>query len=106
MGAKLGDNIDSDLNLPCHEGMSSFEITNNISNHFSKISKEYEPLDVTSLSTEIQNKLSIDPNEIPQISEFEVYKKILSSKTPNSSLPYDIPKRIIKEFAVELTTPL
>ena len=34
-----------------------------------------------------------------------MYNKILAAKKPNSSVPGDIPKKLIQEFSVEITTP-
>ena len=33
-------------------------------------------------------------------------QKILSAKKPNSTVSGDLPKKIVKEFSVELSTPL
>jgi hypothetical protein len=34
-----------------------------------------------------------------------VYDKILAAKKPNSCVPGDIPSRLVKEFAPDLTIP-
>ena len=47
-----------------------------------------------------------DMSVVPKLQEHEVFKKISKSKKPNSSVPGDLPKRIIKEFSCELATPM
>ena len=107
MGSKLGENITSDLNLPCHKGFSPSEVAEDIANHFSSISNKYKPFEWNDLSDEINKKIEdIKSEDIPQVTDFDVYKKILTAKKPKSSVPGDIPKRIIKEFSVEISNPL
>ena len=107
MGARLGEEINSDLNLPHHQNMTSQEISEEIATHFSLISQEYKPLNMLDLSSEIQNKInSINNSDIPQLTEFQVYKKLKEVKKPNSSVPGDIPKRLVQEFLTELAFPV
>ena len=59
------------------------------------------------LPSEIKQKIEIiDNSKIPHLLEHQVYKKIKSMKIPNSSIPNDIPKKIIEEFSVELSNPI
>ena len=107
MGAKLGESFHEEITLPCHDGMSTEAIVENIANHFCRISNEYKALEYTDLSHEILDKIiNVNKNDIPQVTEREVSVKIRSAKTNNSSIPGDIPKKIIQEFAVELVAPL
>ena len=72
-----------------------------INEHFAKICKLYPPLakDQINLSEINNNK---DPIKV--LSEFDTYKLLL--KYSKKSLgPGDLPQRIIKEFAPELSTP-
>ena len=48
----------------------------------------------------------MDVSVIPKLSEFEVYKKLCKAKKPNSSVPGDLPKKIIQEFSCELAQPV
>ena len=41
----------------------------------------------------------------PVLSVYQVYKKIIRSKKPNSSVPRDLPKKIIQHFPSELAVP-
>ena len=45
----------------------------------------------------------IDP---PDISEYEVYRKIRAAKKPKSGVPNDIPRLLVQEFAAELAKPV
>ena len=44
--------------------------------------------------------------DIPTLDEIDVYYKIKEAKKPKSGVPGDLPRKLIKEFAPELTTPL
>ena len=46
-----------------------------------------------------------NPDEIPDITDYAVYENIKKSKKPRSSVPGDLPRRIVQEFAPELATP-
>ena len=69
--------------------MTPEQSTGAIANHFSHISQEYPPLNVSSLPVRVQNKLKqpVDPSEIPQVSVEELYEKIKQSKKSKSALP-------------------
>ena len=43
---------------------------------------------------------------IPILSDFEVYEQIRKSKKPKSSVPGDLPRRLVKEFGPELAAPV
>ena len=43
--------------------------------------------------------------DIPIISDHAVYEVIRKSKKPRSSVPGDLPRRLVQEFGPELTTP-
>ena len=47
----------------------------------------------------------INPADLPVISDYEVYENIRRSKKPRSSVPGDLPRRIVQEFGPELATP-
>ena len=40
------------------------------------------------------------------LEEHYIYRKIKAAKKPNSSVPGDLPKQVVKEFAVELSLPV
>ena len=78
-----------------------------IADHFAAISQDYEPISISALSPKIKQALS-NPRcvgDVPTLQEYEVYRKICKAKKPNSTVPGDIPKRILREFSCELATP-
>ena len=78
-----------------------------IADHFAKISNEYEPICLEKFPPIVKEKLfNPDLAHVPLLSEYEVFKKICKTKKPNSSVPGDLPKRIIQEFSVELSAPV
>ena len=107
MGARLGEEVSNDLILPCHEDLTPQEIAEDIADHFSSISNEYKPFQWSDLPPEINKKVEeINSVDIPQVSDLEVYNKILTAKKTKSNVPGDLPKRLIQEFSVEISSPL
>ena len=43
---------------------------------------------------------------VPRLEDYQVYTKICKAKKPNSTVPGDLPKRIVQEFSCELSTPV
>ena len=86
--------------------LTTEESIEKIAEHFSKISQEFDPIDVSKLSPSLRLKLEKSDEKIPIIEEYQVYKKITVAKKPNSSVPGDLPKKVVKAFAVELAKPL
>ena len=84
-------------------GMSSKEQSEEIADQFASISKLYEPLE--SDGVEIPNMDENSP-PLPLFESYQIYKKIKSMKKKASSVPDDVPWRIITEFSVELAAPL
>ena len=75
--------------------------------YFSCISQEYLPLQLSTLPPCVQSYLStpISNQIIPRLSEFDVYSKIVRAKKPKSSVPGDLPRKIVKNFAHRLAAP-
>ena len=106
LGAQPGDSVDSSsFTLPDHENLSAAESAERIAAHFSSISNTFLPLSVSSLSSQVQEKLQ-SPGRAPKLSEYDVYVKIKKAKKPRSGTRYDIPKELINEFSPELAKPL
>ena len=78
-----------------------------IADYFSAVSQEYSPLNIANLPQIVQSFITMKPtNETPPVlSVYQVYKKIIRSKKPNSSVPRDLPKKIIQHFPSELAVP-
>ena len=73
-----------------------------IADKFSEISNEYQPLK----STDINLEDCKNNNPAPVLEPHQVYEYLKRIKTNACTVKDDIPSRIIKEFAVELSTPL
>ena len=110
LGAQPGDCSDEgSFSLISHlnENLTTEESTERIANHFARISQEYQPLDPNTLPDGVKSKLaSIKDEEIPVLSEFDVYQKIEQSKKPKSTVAGDVPRRIVQEFSPEFSAPM
>ena len=108
MGAQPGEcTEDRTFTLQSHlsDGLSSKESAEKIAEYFAAISAEYEPLSVDRLPDRVRLRLS-SKSSPPTISELACYEKITAAKKPQSGVPGDLPRDIVKEFAVELARPL
>ena len=110
LGVRPGDDSSSDVfKLPDHisKHLSAEESANLIADHFSAISMEYEPINVNNFSPKLKAKFnSPDMTCVPVLTEHEVFLKIKKAKKPNSSVPGDLPPKLVKEFSCELATPI
>ena len=79
-----------------------------IAQHFASISQEFDPLDYNLLPPDVQtsvDQLSSDA-QLPDLPDHVVYQLILRSKKPHSSVPGDLPRKLVKEFSPELAAPV
>ena len=109
MGAPPGQ-IDeaSTFTLENHEHLSSIESAEAIAHHFSRISQEFPALNHELLTERVNTKLNSPESEspVPSLEPFDVYKNIIATNKPKSGVPWDLPKKIITEFAPKLSTPV
>ena len=86
------------FSLPDHVdcGLTALQSAEEIADFFSKISQEYEPLDVEKLPERVKVKLHLDPCDHPVFQEHEVYADLLTAKK-TCSVPGDIPISILNE---------
>ena len=84
-------------------GVPSKSQAEQIADQFASISNLYEPL--KSEDIEIPGETS-DSQPLPIYEPIEICEKIKSMKKKSSTVPGDIPWKIISEFAVELAEPL
>ena len=109
LGARPGDISSNTFTLPDHveQNYTARQSAELIADHFANISQEYMPINVANFPPKMRDELS-QPcvSVVPQLEDFEVYTKICKAKKPNSSVPGDLPKRIVKEFSCELSTPM
>ena len=76
-----------------------------IAEHFAAISNEYPPLNLSLLPDRVKARLN-DGSKAPLITELECYQKLKAAKKPKAVIPGDLPNTIVKEFTVELASPL
>ena len=109
MSSQPGDcSGDDSFDLLSHleDNLTNEQSREKIANHFAKISQEYTPLDMKLLSKNVQEKIkSAEISKLPHISDYQVYEKIRKSKKPRSSVPGDLPRRLVQEFGPELAAP-
>ena len=79
-----------------------------MADYFSDVSQEYLPLDITVLPPNVQSYMSSSPvgETIPHLSVHDVSRKLIKAKKPNSSVPGDLPKKVIQQFAGLLAKPV
>ena len=73
-----------------------------IADRFSSISNEYEPIHDDDINLEDAPNCSSIPIEEPH----QVYEYLRKLNVKSSTVKDDIPAKILKEFAVEIATPL
>ena len=96
--------------LPVHdeEDLSPSQSAERLAEYFSKISQEFEPINPEIFPPYIKQRLNegkSDPGK-PVLQEWQVHKKLLASKKPNSLIPGDLPIKLVKEFTPELAKPV
>ena len=52
------------------------------------------------------DELKNSPLQGPVLQEYEVYERIKTAKIPDSSVPGDLPKKVVISFAPELASPI
>ena len=110
LGLRPGEVSQPSFQLPQHveNKLSPSESVELLAEYFSNISQEYLPLDISNLPPSVQSHLSTPTSDqiIPGLSVFDVYCKMVRAKKPNSSVPGDLPKKIVQNFAHHLAGPI
>ena len=88
------------LKLNMFSDLSDIEISGRIRDHLTTICTEHPSIDTNKLPA------FIPANQHSDIDRMTVFKKLNSIKLTKASPPDDLPKRLIKEFAYELSKPL
>ena len=86
-------------------GLSIKQSAEKIAEYFATISIQYEPLCIEKLPRRVQLRLS-SKSSPPVITELACYEKIVAAKKPQSAVPGDLPRELVKEFSVELARPV
>ena len=100
---------DPSFKIPAHEDsdLSAEQSAELLADYFSRISQEFAPIDHNNFSPNLKYKLAnIDVKGIPVLEEHQIFRKITTAKKPNSSVPGDLPRKVVMEFSVELAAPL
>ena len=107
LGGKAPENDDG-FYIPAHveSNLTAQESAELLADHFSAISQEFEPLDRSKFPPNLQLKLSDITEGVPVLEEHVIYRKINAAKKPNSHVPGDLPKQVVKNFAAELAKPI
>ena len=109
LGLRPGEEFQHTFSLPSHtsQNLSPEESVEIIANHFSSISQEFSPLSVSNLPPNVQQSLTDqDQDLVPILTTYDVYKRIIFAKKPNSLVPGDLPTKLVKTFADVLAGPV
>ena len=109
LGVRPGDSMSNTFHLPSHveNNLSPGQSVELIADHFSAISQDYDPINIDNFPAKMRYDLRHpDMSVVPRLEEYQVYKKICSAKKPNSCIPGVLPKKIVQEFSVELSSPI
>ena len=109
LGVRPGDTGSTTFHLPAHvdRNLSPGESAEIIADHFESISQDYAPIIIEYFPPKMKDALQQpDLSVVPKLQEYEVYTKMCKVKKPNSTVPGDLPKRIVKEFCCELSSPV
>ena len=100
----------SSFSLPTHieEDLSPQQCADRFADYFSHISQEFQPIDLQDFPPNIQNKLKAGESDSskPVLEDWEVYEKLRRSKKPNSTVPGDLPVKLVKALSPELAKPV
>ena len=108
LALRPGETTHGGFQLPDHAELnySSAQSAEIIAEHFSIISQEYSPLDVSSLPPNVQSFLgNNDQSLAPKLSVRDVERKIIKAKKPNGLVPGDLPKKVVQVCASTLALP-
>ena len=99
LGVRPGDSSSSNFQLPGHSSLTPQESVEILADHFAAISNEFEPVTVENLSLRVRQALShVDSSSIPDLYDYDVYRKLRRAKKPLSVVPGDLPQKVMKEF--------
>ena len=106
LSLRPGDSIHSGFQLPQQAGLSNSQAAEIIATHFSSISQEYSPLDVSKLPPNIRAWINQnDHTQVPLVSVRSVETKISKAKKPKGIVPGDLPKKLVQTCKSTLAYP-
>ena len=109
LGNRPGESGRPEFWLPAYveQQLSPSQSAERLADHFSQISQTVEPLDVDKLFPALRQAI-IDgrsATDKPTIEQHHVYRKIIRLKKPNSSVPGDVPRILLKDNPFEYAKP-
>ena len=113
LGNTPGEKSKGHFSIASHieRNLSNLESAEVIARHFSEISQKFEPLDINSLPQRVKEKLA--SKDVPsgedapkKVYPHEVLEIMKKRKPKASKIPNNLPPKIKKEFAPELSIPL
>ena len=97
LSLRPGDSPHSVFQLPDHAELSHTQAAEIIATHFSSISQEYTPLDVSCLPPNIRAWLELSDQGLrPRLSVRAVERRISKAKKPHGLVPGDLPKKLVQ----------
>ena len=109
IGVRPGDSGPTTFHLPAHvdRNLTPVQSAELIADHFASISQNYTPINLNNFPPKMREALHLpDMSVVPLLHEYEVFKKMCKAKKPNSTVPGDLPKKIVQEFSCELSAPV
>ena len=110
LGVGSNDNRKTSFTLPSHteRNLSPKESADVLADYFSAISQEYDPISIQNFPPNLQLQLSAGESDRtkPVLEDWQVYDKLRGAKKPNSTVPGDLPVKIIKELSPEIAKPV
>ena len=103
MAKRLGaeqSNSDGELKVECLQGIDNQKSAELVAEHFSKISKEYSPLNTCKLPA------YLPAEEVLKVNQSDVEERIFRLRNRKSTQPTDLPSKVRKLVSSELSTPL
>ena len=89
-----------DIQVASLSGLNNKECAEKIAEHFASVSNEYSPINSEKLPCFLP---SLPP---PQVTEYEVFKRLEKLKKTRSTLPVDIPEKLRQDCSPYLAYPL
>ena len=98
-----GNTAPPSITIPVSDGnnVDPKEVANAINKHFISIASDLPPLNRNILPAFLPS-----PNGSPEVQRWEVYTQLCKLKLQKAGTTNDLPVRVIKEFAYELSEPL
>ena len=109
LGSRLYHTPYAGFQLPNHAKMnlSPAQSAELLAEHFSKISQEYSPMNIVNLPPNIRQSLtSYNPDLAPTLSVHDVWARLVKARKPRSTVPGDLPPKLVKHCARTLAAPI